>query len=270
MKIQIVKKANAKTRSTDPARTWSKCPPKPRKITATSRRATGDIMKIQVLKRARQHPKHRIHAPISSRCRRRPRRNDPTRYTGALTAPVAQWRSASAWPLSAPERLPASLQSWRRCLPRPVAETLGTEGSADPLTVKIGTFVPKAAMPNRTKELIGLFTFEPLVAAAWDGRPPTGSPRRDRVRRSSGADRGPAPRRPLSHLRSDHRIGGPRPARRQAEVLRAGDRVDRGGRRSPAGARLHEPSTVRPEDLSTLIVDSNADDAPAAAPARLK
>ena len=26
-------------------------------------------------------------------------------------------------------------------------------------------------MPNRTKELIGLFTSEPLVAAAWDGRP---------------------------------------------------------------------------------------------------
>ena len=42
---------------------------------------------------------------------------------------------------------------------------------ATPLTVRIGTFYAKANMPTAAKSLAGLFTAEPLVAAAWDGRP---------------------------------------------------------------------------------------------------
>jgi peptide/nickel transport system substrate-binding protein len=130
-------------------------------------------------------------------------------------------------------------------------------GPAEPLTVKIGMFYPKTVMPNGARELVGLFTSEPLVAAAWDGRP---------VFRLAETLTESEDRRLLTvKLRSDVRFhsGQPMTAPVVAELLT---------RKLPMvpeiasivaiddqhlAIRLHKPSTVKPEDLSALIVDSN-------------
>jgi hypothetical protein len=41
---------------------------------------------------------------------------------------------------------------------------------SEPLAIKIGTFLPKSGGSSLI-DLAGMFSSEPLVAAAWDGRP---------------------------------------------------------------------------------------------------
>ena len=130
-------------------------------------------MKIQVLKKAsgkaRRLP---IRARISSRCRPRRRRSSAGALHWRPAAPVSRRVAVDHAYVRYPRPSVRLLRcrAWRRC----VAACSGDArrgGSSEPLTVKIGTFVPKSVMPTGAKELVGLFTSEPLVAAAWDGRP---------------------------------------------------------------------------------------------------
>jgi peptide/nickel transport system substrate-binding protein len=118
-------------------------------------------------------------------------------------------------------------------------------------------FYPKTAMPNGAKELVGLFTSEPLVAAAWDGRPV--------FKLAEALTESEDRRQLIVTLRKDVRFHTgdliTAPVVRELLLRKLAmvpeiatiDAID--DRRLLI--RLHKPSTVRPEDLSKLIVDSN-------------
>ena len=124
-------------------------------------------------------------------------------------------------------------------------------------SVKIGTFLPKSGR-SPLVDLAGVFSSEPLVAAAWDGRPV--------FRLAESLVESEDGRQLTVTLRSDVRFhtGDPitAPVVRDLsgeEARRAsGDRRHRGARRSaPAVLSCTRPSSVKAEDLSTLLVDSN-------------
>ena len=135
----------------------------------------------------------------------------------------------------------------------PAAATLGARRPPTPLTVQDRHVLSRRrrCRPAR-RSCVGLFTAEPLVAVAWDGRP---------VYRLAESVTESEDRRELTvKLRRDVRFHTgdadhalavvARPADAQAERSSAGDRVDRGDRTiTAASSRLHKPSTVQPEDL---------------------
>ena len=131
--------------------------------------------------------------------------------------------------------------------------------SSGPLIVKIGMFQSRAAA---AMEMAGLFSSEPLVAAAWDGRPV--------YKLAESVEESPNDQRQLIvTLRKNVRfhtgemITAPvvrdllRPKLlNYAPEVAAIEALD--DRRLLF--RLHKRSTVKPEDLSTLIVDSGQDE----------
>jgi ABC-type transport system substrate-binding protein len=123
-----------------------------------------------------------------------------------------------------------------------------------PLAIKIGVYSPKATAPV---ELAGLFTSEPLVAAAWDGRPVyklaesivESADRRQltvTLRRGVRFHTGAAITAPVVRDLLGRKIG--RLAPEIASVAALDDRR--------LLLTLHKPSSVKAEDLSSLIVDN--------------
>ena len=133
-------------------------------------------------------------------------------------------------------------------------------GPSEPLNVAIGTFYPKAALADGAKGLASLFTSEPLVAAGWDGRPvyklaDTVVESEDRrqltvtLRKGVRFHTGQPVTAPVVRLLLLEKL---RAAPEIADIAAIDDRH--------LVISLHKPSTVKAEDLSTLIVDSNQDD----------
>jgi peptide/nickel transport system substrate-binding protein len=128
--------------------------------------------------------------------------------------------------------------------------------SPEPLIVKIGTFLPKTGMTS-IRDLAGVFSSEPLVAAAWDGRPT--------LRLIKATEESADGRRFTVTLRDDVRFhtGELITASVVRELLlkktvmlpEVQDITRLDDRRLQF--RLSKPFSVRPEDLSMLLVDSN-------------
>ena len=125
----------------------------------------------------------------------------------------------------------------------------------------IGTVYSKAALAGGAMGLASLFTSEPLVAAGWDGRPvfklaETVVESEDRrqltvtLRKGVRFHTGQPVTAPVVRLLLLEKL--PRTAPEIADIAAIDDRH--------LVISLHKPSTVKAEDLSTLIVDSNNDD----------
>ncbi len=125
-----------------------------------------------------------------------------------------------------------------------------------PLAVKIGTFLPKSGR-SPLVDLAGMFSSEPLVAAAWDGRPV--------FRLAESLVESEDGRQLTLTLRSDIRFHTG--AKVTAPVVR--DLLAKKISALPEIAgivalddrrlqfSLHKASSVKAEDLSTMLVDSN-------------
>jgi len=127
---------------------------------------------------------------------------------------------------------------------------------AEPLAVKIGTFLPKSGR-SPLVDLAGMFSSEPLVAAAWDGRPA--------FRLAASLEESEDGRQLTVTLRNDIRFhtGDPITAPVVRDLLtkklfalpEIAGIVALDDRRLQFS--LHKASSVKPEDLSTMLVDSN-------------
>jgi peptide/nickel transport system substrate-binding protein len=128
--------------------------------------------------------------------------------------------------------------------------------SSEPLAVKIGTFLPKSGR-SPLVDLAGMFSSEPLVAAAWDGRPV--------FRLAESLVESEDGLQLTVTLRSDVRFHTGDPitapvvrdllAKKTAVLPEIAGIVALDDRRLQFS--LHKASSVKPEDLSTMLVDSN-------------
>ena len=125
-----------------------------------------------------------------------------------------------------------------------------------PLVVGIGTFLPKSGR-SPLVDLAGVFSSEPLVAAAFDGRPA--------FRLAESLVESEDGRTLTVTLRSDVRFHTGDPitapvvrellAKKIAVLPEIADITALDDRRLQFS--LHKASSVKPEDLSTMLVDSN-------------
>jgi peptide/nickel transport system substrate-binding protein len=129
-----------------------------------------------------------------------------------------------------------------------------------PLEVKIGTFLPKSGR-SLLVDLAGMFSSEPLVAAAWDGRPA--------YRLAESVVESEDGRQLTVTLRKDVRFHNGKAV--TAQVVRDLLAKKLGAIPEITGIAalderrlqfaLRKASAVRPEDLSAMMVDSNEPDA---------
>ena len=122
--------------------------------------------------------------------------------------------------------------------------------------VRIGTFLPKSGR-SPLVDLAGVFSSEPLVAAAWDGRPV--------FRLAESLVESEDGRQLTVTLRSDIRFHTGDPitapvvrdllAKKLSALPEIAGLVALDDRRLQFS--LHKASSVKPEDLSTMLVDSN-------------
>jgi ABC-type transport system substrate-binding protein len=129
--------------------------------------------------------------------------------------------------------------------------------SPEPLTVKIGTFLPKSGA-SPLMDLAGLFSSEPLVAVAWDGRPVFRIA--DSMVESDGGRTLTVTLRGNIRFHTGEVITAPvireLLAKKLANSLpEAASIVALDERRLQFS--LHKPSSIKAEDLSTMLVDSN-------------
>jgi peptide/nickel transport system substrate-binding protein len=134
-------------------------------------------------------------------------------------------------------------------------------GPPGPLEIKIGTFLPKSGGSSLI-DLAGMFSSEPLVAAAWDGRPA--------YRLAESVVESEDGRQLTVTLRRDVRFHNDTPvtapivrellAKKKLAMLlpEIAGIVALDDRRLQFS--LHKASSVRPEDLSRMLVDSNEPD----------
>src|SRR5688572_23189359 len=135
-----------------------------------------------------------------------------------------------------------------------------TASPTGPLTVEIGTFVSKSG-PSSLMDLAGVFSSEPLIATAWDGR---------RVYRLAESVVESEDGRALT-VTLDGKVRFHTGDRITAPVVRelmlrklprllpeVSDIVVLDDRRLEL--RLSKPSSLKPEDLSAILVDSNDTD----------
>ena len=139
-----------------------------------------------------------------------------------------------------------------RCAPEQHASPAAV--SSGPFVLRIGMSTTRASAPV---ELAGLFTSEPLVAAAWDGRPA--------YRLAESVSESDNRRRLTVTLRSDVRFHTGEALTAPAVATLLGKKL---GRLAPEIASvtalddrhlaltLQKPSSVKIEDLSSLMVDN--------------
>ena len=130
--------------------------------------------------------------------------------------------------------------------------------SGQPASVKIGMFSTK---PTASLDLAGLFTSEPLVAAAWNGRPV--------FKLAESVVEWPTDQRKFTvTLRHDVRFHSgdliTAPAVRELMIKKIARNAPEIADISVIDDRrllltLHKPSSMRPEDLSTVQVDAGDD-----------
>ena len=128
--------------------------------------------------------------------------------------------------------------------------------SYEPLVVRIGTFLPKSGR-SPLVDLAGMFSSEPLVATAWDGRPA--------FRLAESLVESEDGRQLTVTLRGDIRFhtGDPitAPVVRDLLAKKISALPEIAGIVALDDRRLqfslHKASSVKPEDLSTMLVDSN-------------
>ena len=127
---------------------------------------------------------------------------------------------------------------------------------AEPLAVKIGTFLPKSGR-SLLVDLAGVFSSEPLVAAAWDGRPA--------LRLAESLLESEDGRQLTVTLRSNVRFHNgdqiTAPVVRDLLAKKISALPEIAGLTALDDRRLrfslHRASSVKAEDLSTMLVDSN-------------
>jgi peptide/nickel transport system substrate-binding protein len=130
---------------------------------------------------------------------------------------------------------------------------------SEPLAVKIGTFLPKSGR-SPLVDLAGVFSSEPLVGAAWDGRPA--------FRLAESLVESEDGRQLTLTLRSDVRFHNgdaiTAPVVRDLLAKKISALSEIAGIAALDDRRLqfslHKASSVKPEDLSTMLVDSNDPD----------
>ena len=265
MKIQVLKKARQKSRSPIRARIWSKCCPRPRRSSRDDNLATKG------------------HTDEDSRASRTPaskvRVSDPCPYLGGDPARGREEVTAAAATLAAAGRAihrgvagnrrfdacyaSCERSAVHRCRDAAACAACGGDArrrpSSEPLAVRIGRSLPKSGR-SPLVDLAGVFSSEPLVAAAWDGRPVF------RLAESLvESDGWPAPDGHAAAATSAsttgvrHGAGRARPSGEEGRRAAAGDRRPRW--RSTIGAcssRLQQGRRRSSrEDLARCIVDSN-------------
>jgi peptide/nickel transport system substrate-binding protein len=132
-----------------------------------------------------------------------------------------------------------------------------TSPPSGPLAIKIGTFLPTAGGSSLV-DFAGMFSSEPLVAAAWDGRPA--------FRLAESVVESEDGRHLTVTLRKDAKFHNGEPVtaqvvrdllakKKRAMLAEIAGIVALDERRLQFS--LNKASSVRPEDLSRMLVDSN-------------